>query len=75
MSSTDSEYVVKFEACIRCVAQVLQYLGIGIQKPMMLKGDNMRAMCLIENETIGDQTKIFIIENKWRFGISQLKFV
>jgi hypothetical protein len=59
LSSTEAEYVAVSEVCreILFIAQVMEFLGMTVQKPIVVRVDNIGAIYLANNQTTSQRTK------------------
>ena len=59
LSSTEAKYVAVSEVCteILFIKQVLEFLGVKIAYPIVVNVDNIGAIYLAKNETMGQRTK------------------
>ena len=82
LSSTEAEYVAVSEVCseILFVKQVLEFLGVKIKTPIIVKVDNIGAIYLANSATTSTRTKH--VDARYHFvrefvedGILQIIFV
>ena len=59
LSSTEAEYVAISEVCaeILFVKQIVEFLGIKVKRPIIVKVDNVGAIYLANNATTSNRTK------------------
>jgi hypothetical protein len=59
LSSTEAEYVAVSEVCreILFVAQVMEFLGLTVKRPIVVRVDNVGAIYLANNQTTSQRTK------------------
>jgi len=73
LSSTEAEYVALNEAVreVKFISQLLEVMGIMIQKPVKVFVDNIGCIFLSNNKTSGERTKH--IDMKYHFIRDQIK--
>ena len=59
LSSTEAEYVALSKICaeLMFIKQILEFLGIEVELPIVVEVDNLGAIYMANNETVGGRTR------------------
>ena len=59
LSSTEAEYIALSEVCreILFIAQIMEFLGMTVKRPIVVRVDNIGAIYLANNQTTSQRTK------------------